>query len=154
MDKPIAKARLLGLAGSFETYLNTEAAMDALRKALGNSTTARQLAALGMAGGMGGLGGAVDYLHGGSFTTGALAGVALGHLARQGTIKIDQRIAHSVGRMLASNNPAGYKNVLEIAGKSQRLSDFFHSVTPRAVAAIVPVALDELRRKRSAQAGP
>jgi hypothetical protein len=73
--------------------------MDAMRKVVqGNSTTARQLATLGMAGK---LGGTIDYLHGGSFTAGAIAGVALGHLARHGTIKIDQRVAHSVGRMLA-----------------------------------------------------
>jgi hypothetical protein len=78
---------------------NVEAAMDAMRKVVqGNSTTARQLATLGMAGG---LGGTIDYLHGGSFTAGAIAGAALGHLARHGTIKIDQRVAHSVGRMLA-----------------------------------------------------
>ena len=68
--------------------------------------------------GLGGVGGTVDYLHGGSFTTGALAGVALGHLARQGTLKIDQRIAHSVGRMLASSNPADYKTVLALAARA------------------------------------
>jgi hypothetical protein len=106
-----------------------------------------------MAGGLGGLGGTVDYLHGGSFTTGALAGVALGHLARQGTIKIDQRLAHSVGRMLASNNPGDYKTVLALAARSKWVSDVIHAVTPRAVAAILPAALDELRQKRAAQGG-
>jgi hypothetical protein len=140
-------------ASKLEAYLNTEAAMDALRKALGNSTTTRQLATLGMAGGLGGLGGTVDYLHGGSFTTGALAGVALGHLARQGTIKIDQRIAQGVGRMLASSNPGDYKTVLALAAKSKRVSDVIHAVTPRAVAAILPAALDELRQKRPVQGG-
>ena len=118
----------------------------AVRKALGNSTTARQLASLGMAGGLGGLGGTVDYLHGGSFTMGALAGLALGHLARQGTLKIDQRIAHSVGRMLASSNPADYKTVLALAAKSKRVADVIHAITPRAVAAVLPAALDELPR--------
>ncbi|WGJ13749.1 hypothetical protein QEV83_13800 [Methylocapsa sp. D3K7] len=138
-------------ASKLEAYLNTEAAMDAVRKALGNSTTARQLASLGMAGGLGGLSGTVDYLHGGSFTTGALAGMALGHLARQGTLKIDQRIAHSVGRMLASSNPADYKTVLALAAKSKRGADVIHAVTPRGVAAVLPAALDELRQKRAAQ---
>jgi hypothetical protein len=37
-------------ASKLEAYLNTEATMDALRKALGNSTTTRQLATLGWLG--------------------------------------------------------------------------------------------------------
>jgi hypothetical protein len=134
-------------ASKLKAYLDVESAMDAMRKAVqGNSTTARQLATLGVAGG---LGGAIDYLHGGSFTAGAITGAALGHLARHGKIKIDQRIAHSVGRMLSSSNPEDYKKLLALTQKSKRVQDAVHAFTPRAVAAILPVALNELHRYRS-----
>jgi phosphoribosylcarboxyaminoimidazole (NCAIR) mutase len=55
--------------------------------------------------------------------------------------------------MLASSNPADYKTVLALAAKSKRWADVIHALTPRGVAAVPPAALDELRQKRSAQAG-
>jgi hypothetical protein len=43
--------------------------------------------------------------------------------------------------------------VLALAAKSKRVSEVIRAITPRAVAAILPAALDELRQKRPAQGG-
>lgn len=83
---------------NIEGFLTVEHAMDRFRGALGNSTTARQLVELGLAGGAG------YGLSGGDLTTGGAAALAA-FLVRKGGVRIDERVARRVAEMLTSNDP-------------------------------------------------
>lgn len=92
-------------AGQLEALLRAEHVVDEARKALGNSTTARQLAEAGLAGG--GAIAAFEGLKEHDFNpihilTAALTFGAIKHGAKV----IDSRVARRVGEMLASNDPA------------------------------------------------
>src|SRR5215470_5965761 len=88
-----------------EAFIRRENIMDASRKALGNSTTARQLITAGLAGGTLGASQGDDLW---SVLKGAAEGVASGAAARIYGGKlvgmIDQRTARRVGEMLASDD--------------------------------------------------
>lgn len=127
-NSPAARERLniaLGpqRAGELEGMLHVEHVMDAARGAIqGNSTTARQLAELGLAG----AGGSV--LSGGSnpFTdpTAALnAALVYGAVrgGRAGMSAIDHRVAGQVARLLTSNNPAQIRLGMQMLGRNQGL---------------------------------
>jgi hypothetical protein len=93
-----------GGAGKLEAHLRVENIMTRLRTAInGNSTSIRQLAELGMAGGIGGVGQ--------SLVTGDLSprnvtlGFVLSAAAKKGIVKIDANVARRVGEMLASSDP-------------------------------------------------
>jgi hypothetical protein len=140
----------MGLKNSakLEAYLNVETAMEAVRKAVqGNSTTARQLAELGMAGG---IGGGINYIHGGSLTSGAAVGAIMAGLARHGAIKIDARVAQKVGEMLASSDPGVYKKALAMTVMNKQLSNFIKSIAPALTKGTVPLAVQSAR-PRAAQ---
>ncbi len=102
-------------AQRLEAAARLENVMDLLRTAVqGNSTTARQLAELGLAGGAG------YWYSGGDFSTaGATALAAL--LARKGVARIDQRVATRVAEMLSSNDPQVLRNAYNMVARNQSI---------------------------------
>jgi hypothetical protein len=105
-NSPAARERLAlalgtGRAKEVEAFLRVEGIMDFARSAVqGNSTTARQLVELGLAGG------ADFYSGGGSFSADpqALMNAALIYGAARGSRVIDERVAGMVARQLTSTN--------------------------------------------------
>jgi hypothetical protein len=135
-NSPAAKFRVnlaLGPAKAkeLEAFLNIEATMDTLRNALGNSTTTRQLVELGLAGTVGGAGGAIA---GGNIQS-ASVGAVFGGLAKKGKVKIDAGLAQKIGEMLSSPDPAVYRNALKMISGSPRLLDFIKQVDTKIVGA-------------------
>lgn len=95
-----------------EATLRAENAMDMLRGALGNSTTARQLVEMGLAGGAGA---GIGYYQGGG--GGAVAGALLGAGARKGKLLAENRTANEVGKILASGDAQKIGTLIKTAGK-------------------------------------
>ena len=107
-------------ANQLEAYLRAERILDAARGAVqGNSTTARQLAEIGLAGGAGyGLGTQGDMTHP---TPQGLLGAALAYGALRGKIAINQGLSQRVGQMLTSNDPAILRRGFEILGRNDSI---------------------------------
>lgn len=105
-------------ATELEARLRLEGIMDLARGAVqGNSTTARQLVELGLAGGAMGLGGIGTYHM--DPTTMTIAAV-MGALSSGGR-RIDQRVARHVATMLTSHDPAVLQQGVQIVARNQRL---------------------------------
>jgi hypothetical protein len=112
-------------AAQVEAMLRVEGVMDLARGAVqGNSTTIRQLAELGLAGG------ASATLGGGNPLTGdpaSLLNAALMYGAlrggRAGLATVDQRVATQVARLLASNDPAQVRFGAQMLGRNRGLLD-------------------------------
>lgn len=102
-------------AAEFEQFVKVEHAMDLLRGAMGNSTTARQLAELGLAGGAGAGAGMLtgDWKQG--LTVGALTG-----LARRYGAKVDDRVTKRVAELLLSKDPKAIEKAITIASNSPK----------------------------------
>ncbi len=121
-NTPNARQRVNMALGSqrakeLEAFLHVETIADRLGNAVGaNSTTARQLAEMGLAGGGSGalLGAGAGYASGQDVSTGAIAGA----LFQRGATKIDARVARKVGELLASNNPADFQKIVQTAIKN------------------------------------
>lgn len=115
-------------ARQVETLLRVESLVDEARKALGNSTTVRQLAESGLAGG-----GAVAAFEGikeHEFNPSHILAAALvGGIARHGAKVIDERVARRVGEMLASNDPDVLQKGITIVTKSPVLFDAVRTAT-------------------------
>ena len=115
-------------ARQVETVLRVESLVDEARKALGNSTTARQIAESGLAGG-----GAVAAFEGikeHEFNPSHIVAAALvGGVARHGAKVIDERVARRVGEMLASNDPDVLQKGITIVTKSPVLFDAVRTAT-------------------------
>lgn len=136
-------------AARLEAFLNVEATMDLLRTAVqGNSTTARQLAELGAAGG---IGGGIGYLQGGGSPGSITAGVLLGSLARHGALRINANVAQRVGEMLASRDPATYQRALNTIAQNREFMRALRNLAPKTVAAILPTILNEQKKKSSSK---
>lgn len=103
---PEARGKLelvLGQQGyrHLNAYLHVEQAIDRLRSySMGNSTTARQLYNLGLAGG-GGVGAYGGYSTDPTTIAGGLTLALLSHRGK----RVDERVARRVAEMLTSNNP-------------------------------------------------
>lgn len=118
-------------ANLVEAHLLTERVMDRLRPAVqGNSTTTRQLAELGLAGGLqtgygaGAYGLATGDWGGGNLIAGAMWAGAKG--------KIDQRIARRVGEMLASDDPGVLKKGINIVARNRDMREALRAFDPMA----------------------
>jgi hypothetical protein len=103
-------------ARQLEAMLRAEHIVDQARRALGNSTTARQLAEMGLAGGAvaafeGFKEHSVDPTHviAGALTLGAI---------RHGAKRIDEKVARRVGELLASNDPTAIARGIKIISAS------------------------------------
>jgi hypothetical protein len=126
LENPDARKRAeiaLGKAGAekLSAQLEVEAAMMATRKALGNSTTARQLVELGLAGAGGS---SLAGVSTGDFSMSNLTmGAAAGSFAKYGKGKIDERLARRVGEMLASRDPQAVKRLVSLASRYPKYLD-------------------------------
>jgi len=109
-------------ADKLEVYLRAESLADRLRTALGNSTTARQLAEMGLAtagAGVIGHGLSTDEVDKGHLIGAALLlGSAYGKHRAQ---VFEKSLATRIGTMLASDDPAIMRRGAEIVAKSERL---------------------------------
>lgn len=104
--------------GEFEQFVKVENAMDMLRGAMGNSTTARQLIEMGLAGGVAGTGAA---LYTGDWTQGLTIGVLAG-MAKRYSAKVDDRVTKRIAELLLSDNPKALKQAVTLAANSQKAS--------------------------------
>jgi hypothetical protein len=105
-------------AKELEAFLHTERIMDELRTAVsGNSTTARQLAEAGLAGGAAG-----GFLGGGD-PTDVSFGAALSAASRRLQLGVDARVAKRVGEMLASQDPQIVQKAVAMVTKNKSLMD-------------------------------
>lgn len=109
-------------AREFEAMMRVEGIMDLARSAVqGNSTTARQLTELGLAGGVGA---------GSALLTGdphAMLTGALVYGAARGRNMIDQRVAQRVAEMLTSNDPSVLRKGINIVGRNQNMLNALRS---------------------------
>ncbi len=143
-NNPAARERIeLGMgkqaADRLQTVMHTEESMDIIRNAVeGGSTTVRQLAEAGLAGGAAGAYYSKDW-------KGGLTGGILGALARRGVTKIDGRVAAMVGEKLASTDPATYELALKKIEGNENLKKFIQNITPEAVKAALPAVMWQLR---------
>lgn len=105
-------------AQELEAMLRVEGIMDLARPAVqGNSTTARQLTELGLAGG-------ANFIEGGgSFSADpqALLHSALVYGAARGHRTIDHRVARQVAQLLASNDPARLRMGMQMLARNSNL---------------------------------
>jgi hypothetical protein len=125
-----ARAKLnvaLGAQGAqrLNAFLTVEQAMDRLRTAVqGNSTTARQLVELGMAGGTLGYG----QLTGDPL---AIGNAALVYGLLRGQRGIDQRVARRVAEMLTSNDPQVLARGIRTAANNRQILEAFRRIDSR-----------------------
>lgn len=118
-------------ADELEAFLRVETLMDRARTAVtGNSTTARQLAELGLAGGAG-----LAMSGGNVFDPRFYLTAALVRGGRAGARAIDSRVAQRVATMLASPDPAIVRRGVQIVARSDQLfSALRRADVPAAVA--------------------
>jgi hypothetical protein len=105
-------------ANELETMLHTERLMDLARSAVqGNSTTARQLAELGIAGGVSTISGGGNPLDPQALVHGALVYGAL-----RGRGAINERVSQQVARFLTSQNPNNVRFGMQMASRGPALN--------------------------------
>lgn len=136
-DNPQAREKLnmvLGpqRANELEALFRVEGIMDLSRGAVqANSTTARQLAELGFAGGAGSLGiSGVYNMDPQQMTYAAVAGALLA-----GKRGIDQRVANRVAQLLVSNDPQLFLRGVQIVSRNNRMMENLRSAD-RAIARV------------------
>jgi hypothetical protein len=119
-------------AQELEARLRVEGIMDLARGAVqGNSTTARQLAEIGFAGGAGGIGGyGVIHQDPQTMTIGAVMGALAA--GRRG---IDHRVARQVATMLASNDPVAINRGIQVIARNRGFMDSLRVADGRLAAA-------------------
>lgn len=99
-------------AREMEAFLHIENVMDLPRGAMGNSTTARQLVELGLAGGVGAL-----ATGGNPLDPKALTIAALTYGARRGQGALNERMARRIAEMLVSRDPQVMQRALRLVGQ-------------------------------------
>ncbi|MBO6901371.1 MAG: hypothetical protein JJ864_08495 [Rhizobiaceae bacterium] len=97
-------------AREIEAFVRVENAMDALRGAFGNSTTARQLIEAGLVGGG-------TWAWTGDYQTG-ISAAALTGAARMGARKLDERVLRHTAEMLLSDDPKIMERAIRSAASS------------------------------------
>lgn len=106
-------------AKELEAGLRTEGIMDLARKAVqGNSTTARQLTELGLAGGTYSLGTGFDVLNP---NPSALMSAALVYGAARGRGVINENVSRKVAEMLVSNDPRKLLQGVKIVARNENI---------------------------------
>jgi hypothetical protein len=104
-------------AAQLEVRLRVEQIMDRMRGALGNSTTARQLAEAGLAGGATGV--YTGDWHAGAGAAGLVFALRSG--GKMLNQRIDQNVARRVGELLASNDPNLIQRGVSMIASNPRL---------------------------------
>jgi hypothetical protein len=165
-DSPATREKMqagLGMnnANQIEAFLRREAIMDRLRTSLGNSTTARQLAELGMAGAPGIFGmirhaaanptaGAIagattSYYNNGldpvAMAKGAMTG-ALGGLLVKHVEGLHQASAQRIGELLASTNPEDVRRAIQAVSRQPKLLHGFRRID-HALTYTVPERMED-----------
>lgn len=118
----------------FEQFVKVEHTMDMLRGAMGNSTTARQLAELGLAGGAG-IGTTALT---GDWKSGLTAAILTG-LARRGGQKIDERITKRVAELLLADDPQKLKQAVILATNSPRAAKAVEAIRGGMIAGMAAI---------------
>jgi hypothetical protein len=119
-------------ADQLEALLRAEHVIDEARKALGNSTTMRQMAEAGLAGG--GAVAAFEGLKEHDFNPVHILTAALTFGAiRHGAKVVDSRVARRVGEMLASNDPSVLAKGAKIVASSPGYLDAIRRATAAGV---------------------
>lgn len=115
-------------AAELEAILRVEGIMDLARGAVqGNSTTPRQLAELGFAGGAGSVGAYGAYnLDPQQMTYAAVAGALLA-----GKKGIDTRVARRVAEMLTSNDPRVLRRGINLVARNERMMNSLRAADQR-----------------------
>jgi hypothetical protein len=145
-NSPNERARALAVFGQagldkMQTRMTLETIMDGARKAMGNSTTARQLIEAGLAGGtLEGYLSGWDPTHMAAGFAGAAGarkalGTELATGARQLVGKVDSRTARLVAELLTSNDPAKLSQGMRMAQKNQRISDGLKNIANKVALA-------------------
>jgi hypothetical protein len=139
LDSPLAKRKIVMALGQeranqLEALLRAESLIDQARKALGNSTTARQLRELGMSAGHGVAGagavGALEAVKEHDFEPShVIAAALLFGAARHGAHVIDDRVARHIGKLLVSSNSRELQRGLEIVTKKPVLMNALRQAT-------------------------
>lgn len=132
-ESPAARQRLTMVLGQqrateLEAMLRIEGIMNLPRQAVqGNSTTARQLAELGLAGGAVSYGGISAYnMDPANMTAAAVAGALVA-----GRRHIDQRVAQRVAEMLVSRDPDVFRRGVQAVARNQRMMDSLRAADKR-----------------------
>lgn len=132
-NSPNERARAAAVFGEpalnkIESRLMVESVMDMARKALGNSTTVRQMIEAGLAGGA--IGGYLDGWRGAMEGAGAGAAAAKTgalNMARAGAQKVigyvDQNTARNVAKLLTSDNPDDLMRGVLMVSRHKNIAD-------------------------------
>lgn len=128
----------------FEQFVKVENAMDMIRSAMGNSTTARQLMEMGLAGGAAGTGTA---LYTGDWRQGLTVGVLAG-LAKRYAGKVDERVTKRVAELLLSDDPQALKKAVTLASNSQKASVALTAIQNALSAAVKGLGQAAVRPER------
>lgn len=120
--------------GEFEQFVKVENAMDMLRGAMGNSTTARQLVEMGLVG-------TGTSLYTGDMSQGFTAGVLYG-LARKGGAKVDERVTKRVAELLLSDDPKALERAVRLASNSPKAAAAIEAIQTALASATRAIALD------------
>jgi hypothetical protein len=171
-NSPNERARAMAVFGpagmaKIQARMTLETIMDGARKAMGNSTTARQLIEAGLAGGA--LAG-YDFYETGSplhalqaAGTGALAGYGFAHFVKPALAasakkiigKVDATTARNVARLLTSNDPNDLAQGLRMATQNRKIADGLRRTANLvALSGIVPSAKERAIRITPLLQGP
>ena len=115
-------------AKELEAFVRVETIMDQLRGAMGNSTTARQLAEMGLVGGANAAAGGYG-LYSGDYKYAALTGALTA--ARYGKQKVNDTILKEIGEILASGDPAKLNKIAKNSALSVKYMDALREVTDK-----------------------
>lgn len=127
-------------ARELEAFVNVESVMDQLRAAVsGNSTTARQLAEIGLAGG------GASYSLGSGDPKAMTYGLLLAGLSR-GQRAIDARVAQRVAEMLLSEDPAMIQKAARMVASNKTLLESVKGAGDYLTKAIGPAANENVAR--------
>lgn len=143
LKSPAARERIqmaLGkrAASEVEAMMRIENIMDLGRKQLmGNSTTTRQLAELGLAGAVGGAG---AYAMGDPLDPYALLSAGLLYGMRRGGMKINTDISKRVAEMLASEDPKVFKDAIRMVAHNPAMMKALRVGEGRIARILMPAA--------------
>lgn len=109
---------------AFEQFVRVENAMDKLRGALGNSTTARQLVELGLAGSAGAGAGFLT----GDWQTGITTALLVRGARAMGS-RVDENLAKRVADLLLSDDPKQLEKAVQMAAKNPSVAKAVRGMT-------------------------
>lgn len=151
-NSPNERARALAVFGpagmqKIQARMTLETIMDGARKAMGNSTTARQLIEAGLAGGAleGYMSGwdPTKMAEGAAGAAGArkFLGSEMAAGARKLVGRVDSATARTVARLLTSNDPNDLAQGLRMATKNRKIADGLKNIANRvALSSVAPSA--------------